>query len=150
MNTAIAEKSSRSPSQSKMVAWYDPLQLLRTGLDVAASTLFGRHADFRLIESLSSPALGIEDYTESGTRDDIWFDYVADTGDGWNSTYAIAYSLAQPHLLLKAPNGDAHRTERGAILIFGGDQVYPIASRAAYKERLVGPYATALPHTDRP
>ena len=29
-------------------------------------------------------------------RDEIWFDYVADTGGGWNSTYAIAYHLTQP------------------------------------------------------
>ena len=29
---------------------------------------------------------------------DMWFDFIADTGDGGNSTYAIARSLAQPTL----------------------------------------------------
>jgi hypothetical protein len=133
-----------------MVAWYDPLQLLRTGLSVADSTLFGRHADFRLIEALGSPTIAIEDYTEGGTRKEIWLDYVADVGDGWDSTYAVAYALAQAQLKVNAPNGDEHVTERGAILVFGGDEVYPVASRSAYEQRLVDPYSAALPKSDMP
>src|SRR6185295_8164743 len=35
-------------------------------------------------------------------------------------------------------------TKRGEILIFGGDEVYPTASREVYNERLVAPYETAL------
>lgn len=36
-------------------------------------------------------------------RDDLWFDFVADTGDGFNSTYTVARSLAQPYLNVSVP-----------------------------------------------
>src|SRR6185436_15005925 len=37
-----------------MVGWYDPGQLMRTGVEVFFSTLFGRHSDFRLMEALTT------------------------------------------------------------------------------------------------
>ncbi len=133
--------------RANMVNWYDPKQLVRTALDVLFSTVFGRHADFRTIEALGTPNIdpGDTDYTDGGKRQEIWIDYVADVGDGWNSTYAVAYHLAQPTLLLRDEKGIDHHTQRGAILIFGGDAVYPVASRSEYKRRLVLPYENALP-----
>jgi hypothetical protein len=38
--------------KADMVAWYDPRQLIHTGIDVAVSTIFGRNLDFRLLEAL--------------------------------------------------------------------------------------------------
>src|SRR4051812_38022043 len=111
-----------------MVGWYEPLQLLQTADSVSASTLFGRNADFRLIEALGTPEIAELDYTASDPAREFWIDYVADTGDGWNPTYAIAHTLAQPQLTLTTASGEEHRTERGAILVFGGDEVYPVAS----------------------
>nr|MBA3766904.1 metallophosphoesterase [Acidobacteriota bacterium] len=67
------------------------------------------------------------------------------------STYAVAYCVAQSNLSLKVAGAEeVHHTERGRILVFGGDQVYPTASRAEYKQRLVEPYKTALQQTDPP
>jgi hypothetical protein len=132
-----------------MVGWYDPAQLVRTGLAVAASTLFGRHADYRLMEALAAPK-GHLDEPPFSDGQDFWIDYVADIGDGWNSTYAVAYELAQPRLDLTDPDGVEYRTERGSVLILGGDGVYPIAGRTQYKERTVAPYEAALPTTDAP
>jgi hypothetical protein len=147
------------------VGWYDPRQLLKTAPEVAISTISGRHADHRLVEAMTSatPQPLFYDYTchyfdlgngdcrpdEDRPRDSIWIDYVADIGDGWNSTYAVAYQLAQPKLDLRcaaaSPDGPAEvSTERGDILIFGGDEVYPTPSRKEYHERLVAPYDTAL------
>lgn len=37
-------------------------------------------------------------------KEELWFDFMADTGDGGNPTYAIARSLAQPQLLLHIPD----------------------------------------------
>lgn len=152
---ATSPKDSPPPEQirqAKMVAWYDPSQLLRTAVNVMSSTLFGRHADFRLIEALGTPHIdpADSDYTAEGARVAMWIDYVSDVGDGWNSTYAVAYHLAQPRLVLRDDKGSEHDTERGSILVFGGDSVYPVASRAEYKKRLLGPYETALPHSDEP
>jgi hypothetical protein len=154
--------------QADMVAWYNPMQLARTATEVFFSTLFGRHADYRLMEALTPDSDSHFDYTREWQvcpdhreqenvvgklRDDIWIDYVGDVGDGWNSTYTVAHCLAQPTLnIANKENGKECLTKRGDILIFGGDQVYPIANRLNYKQRLLGPYQTALelPEPPRP
>jgi hypothetical protein len=140
----------RNPTQLPMVGWYDPLQLIRTGIDVAVSTLFGRHSDYRLIEALASPRTARPEELTCGPGGDFWLDYVADAGDGWNSTYAIASAAAQLELELSWTDKTRYMTRRGSLLIFGGDEVYPVASKLQYQERLVTPYEAALAQTDAP
>ncbi len=142
-----------------MTGWYDPGQLLQTAADVLISTIFGRHADHRLLEALSASSADWEyyDYTchvknvhgswvadPARPRHELWIDYVADLGDGWSSTCTVAYQLARPKLMLTASNGDTLNTERGQLLIFGGDQVYPTPSPSQYKQRLVNVYESAF------
>jgi Calcineurin-like phosphoesterase len=148
-----------------MVGWYDPRQLAKTGIEVAVSTIFGRHSDHRLVEAMAAGDHeddffdytyyyhddGKETYGPDPTkpRNSIWIDYVGDVGDGWNSTYAVAYHLSQPEgefTYTDQKTGKQHteKTERGAVMIFGGDEVYPTASREEYDQRLVAPYETAL------
>ena len=81
------------------------------------------------------------------TAKPFWFDFVADVGDGFDSTYTIAWLLAQERLPLRW-NGVEHDTERGRLLVFGGDQVYPAAGWKRYAERFVDPYTAALPFVD--
>lgn len=140
-----------------MVGWFDPRQLLDTGLKALVSGIIGRYSDRRLIEALGRGEPGFYDYTchyreaadgapepdPEQPRDSLWLDFVADVGDGWRSTYAVAYQLAQPRLRL-SDGAREHETERGALLILGGDEVYPTPSRAEYQRRLVAPYAAAL------
>ena len=130
-----------------MVAWYEPGQLLRTASEVFVSTLFGRNADPRIIEAFSfgKSDSGIYDYrvNPGGPGEDFWFDFLADTGDGWDSSYGMAYLLAQPSLTLV---GGVPRTlPRGDLLILGGDLVYPTPSRVAYDRRFAAVFETALP-----
>jgi hypothetical protein len=142
-----------------MTGWYDPGQLLQTAADVLISTIFGRHADHRLLEALSagSPAGEYYDYTchvknvhgswvadPARPNEELWIDYVADLGDGWNSTCSVAYHLARPKLSLTTSHGGSLTTERGHLLIFGGDQVYPTPSPSQYKKRLVNVYESAF------
>jgi Calcineurin-like phosphoesterase len=170
MTTQPTGPESASPPpvlQCPMVGWYQPIQLVRTGSAVLIATIFGRHADHRLIEALGTDPLPIYDYTchyqddgqarctpdPSRPRQELWLDYVADVGDGWHPTYAIAYYMAQPELRVAthATDGDATViTRRGELLIFGGDEVYPTPGREAYERRLLGPYATALRATTAP
>ncbi|HHT0591942.1 TPA: metallophosphoesterase [Legionella anisa] len=139
------------PPPQKMVAWYDPVQLCKTAIDVFISLVFGRHADYRLIEALStSNSQNFYDYTHIEAQKEFWIDYVADLGDGWNSTYTVAYYISQPSLTVHDEDGSNYVTERGSVLIFGGDSVYPVAGRSQYKNRLVTPYATALRETTEP
>lgn len=55
-------------------------------------------------------------YEHLSKRDDLWFDFMADTGDGGNSTYSVARLLAQPFLKM-----GKLELPRGRLLIIGGD-----------------------------
>src|SRR5664279_5979362 len=104
-----------------MTDWFHPAQLAATAIQVVISTVFGRQADHRVLEALASAPTGPFDYSAGET---FTFDYVADTGDGWDSTYTVAYHLAQPRLELPQGSGSLS-LPRGQVLIFGGDEVYP-------------------------
>jgi hypothetical protein len=136
-----------------MVEWYRPWQLVATGLSVIASTLFARRADRRLVEAFKATPGEYFDYSVDDRnipRRELWIDYVADSGDGFDSTYAVAREVAKQTLELTDPAGTSYTTRRGRILVFGGDLVYPVASRKDYEARLVMPYERALPHSEAP
>ncbi len=118
------------------VPWLGPLLLLSTGVRALLAILFGAYLDKRELQN-SLPGDVIE---EPGTDGELWLDYVADLGDGFNSTYSVAYLLAQPELEL-----DGRVLPRGQVLVMGGDQVYPTASAPDYEDRCKGPYTAALP-----
>src|ERR1051325_9037056 len=133
--------SRRIPAQSRMVGWYNPAQLLRTGSEVIVSTLFGKHSDSRLLDAVATKEPRL-DYRSPDYLDEdgsLGFDYVADTGDGWNSTYAIAHAVSKPAW---TPRGHAP-LRRGKLLILGGDLVYPYPSRQLYHDRLIVPFTVA-------
>ncbi len=144
-------KNEANDKKPKMVDWYNPSQLLNTGIKTAISTIIGENADPRLVNAAST--LGkFFDYSheliinEEGefeesekNREEIWIDYVSDVGDGWNSTYSVAYSLARQNIEIAGKP-----LERGEILVFGGDQVYPTATTDKYEKRFVEPYKIAF------
>lgn len=125
-----------------MVEWLAPRVLLHSAQEVVLSGLFANFADKR--ETMAGLSDETFRYDQSAADGDFWFDYASDVGDGFDSTYAIAELLAQPLTL-----GDT-RTERGRVLVLGGDQVYPTAGWQAYEERFRLPYGLALPNADRP
>ena len=47
-----------------MVGWYDPGQLVRTAVDVLVSTIFGRHADHRVLDALGRQDFAPYDYSK--------------------------------------------------------------------------------------
>jgi len=142
--------ATKPEQHADMVRWLHPSMLIRTGLDALVAAVFGARADHRLVEAVVRPQPPYFDYSQESPGEDFWLDYVADTGDGWNPTYAVARLLALPSLEVKDPQGQSHALERGRILVFGGDQVYPGASRDMYEERLVQPYEEALSRTPEP
>jgi calcineurin-like phosphoesterase family protein len=133
-------------TRAKMTRWYDPPRLISIGIRVAISTVFGEFADRRDAMAASreiDPKTidPVYDYSASAPTSDFWFDFVADTGDGWDSTYAIARLLADPALSV---DGAPDTLPMGQLLIMGGDEVYPTASRENYQAKLVTPYNDAL------
>src|SRR3954468_17450995 len=126
-------QSDRPQSPQDMVGWYDPRQLVRTGTLVLVSTQFAIHADNREVQAIANKIVDPFDYSRDPENSDFfWFDFVADCGDGWNSTYAVASTLARHELKLRLPDGRPCPLERGRLLIFGGDLVYPTPSGRAY------------------
>ena len=143
----------REQPRAAMVGWYHPVQLVRTALSIATSSIIGRNVDQRELEALHERTLDYFDYSldDAGQpRRDLWLDFVADTGDGFDSTYAVASAVARDSLDVADPTGATHATQRGRILVFGGDLVYPVASREQYEQRTVMPYEHALPHSSAP
>ncbi|HST60310.1 MAG TPA: hypothetical protein VLK84_16505 [Longimicrobium sp.] len=125
-----------------MVRWLDPAQLTGTAVRAVLSDVFGAYADQREMQAALSREVDACDYT---AQDEIWIDYVADLGDGFHSTYTVAWLLAQARLRLSDPAGKTHDLPRGRVLVMGGDQVYPTASREEYADRMEGPYEAAFP-----
>lgn len=59
-------------------------------------------------------------YDQFSEKDGMWFDFMADTGDGGNSSYTVARLLAQPSIHVQ--NNDSVRSlPRGSLLLIGGD-----------------------------
>lgn len=86
------------------------------------------------------------DYRDKKDGDDgFWFDWVADCGDGFNSSYQVARMLAQPSL--QAMNGSSKKTilPRGQILVIGGDLCYPGPSEFNFENRFFRTFEDALP-----
>ena len=153
----------RTGKLPKMVSWYDPRLLARIGVRTIISNVFGQYADQRLIQAVTDPAEDGETIARYDFRDTsaeepnkrvrvdetgaYWIDYVADVGDGFEPTYTAAYLLAQDSLDVRGAGPLPH----GDILIMGGDQCYPQATREEYKKRLLLPFSWAftVPNPER-
>ncbi|GAA1761891.1 metallophosphoesterase [Luedemannella helvata] len=138
--TATPRPTSLDPQElgftpRKPVPWLGPVLLAVTGARVALAEQFGAYLDKRELQN----AFPAETFDHSG-GEELWFDFVADLGDGFDATYSMAYLLAQPEIEV-----GGERLPRGRVLVMGGDQVYPTANDLAYEDRFRGPYRAAMP-----
>lgn len=127
-----------------MVNWFSPAQLIPIALRSMLGTVFGSYTDRREIQAALSPQAEAEDsqHLDFSAQESLWFDYVADMGDGWNATASMAWLVSRDTLELAGQS-----LPRGELLVLGGDEVYPIASREAYAHRFITPFTSALPWT---
>ena len=130
-----------------MVDWLSPTELVRAGVKAILAATFGNYADKREIQAALFPGPGAVTRDYSGA-DDLWFDYAADIGDGFNPTYAVAWLLAKNGLDVPRRAGTQAtpplQLPAGRFLVFGGDQVYPTPRREEYRNRLVDPCIKAF------
>jgi hypothetical protein len=124
----------------RAVPWLNPGLLVATGIRTVLSDLFGAYLDKREMQAV----LGSDRFDHTGATE-LWLDYTADVGDGFDATFSIASLLARPVLEVGDADGAALELPRGEVLVLGGDQVYPTASGTAYGNRWKGPYRAALP-----
>ncbi|MEQ1651253.1 MAG: hypothetical protein ABL897_02065 [Hyphomicrobium sp.] len=158
----------RSGDLPQMVDWFDPGLLAKVGVRTVISSTLGSYTDQRLMQAATD---NVSDETELANRynfsgekfngagqlvpcerltdnadDPVWIDYIADLGDGFEATYAMAYLLAADELKVE---GVEAPLPAGKLLIMGGDQVYPDATKQEYEKRLRDPYDWAF-STDNP
>jgi hypothetical protein len=138
-----------------MTNWFQPSMLLNVALKSVISGTFGNYADRRELQAaLSSkeeegdPAW-LRERLSAG-KEEIWIDFICDTGDGFNSTFSVARKAAQKELVLQSPNGKAgtFSTTRGDILILGGDEVYPFPTLDTYNTKFKVPFDAAGDRTE--
>jgi hypothetical protein len=136
----------------KMVRWYSPAHLVSTGWRSVVSEIFGQYADQRIMQAtidgfapeIMKTVVGRYNYSDLrqlGDGNTVWVDYIADLGDGFDSTYAMASLVSAPQINIEGTGS----LPGAKLLIMGGDQVYPFPTRAEYRERFTMPYSTALP-----
>jgi len=132
------------------IRWFNPSVLIGSLLRVGLTDVLGSFLDKR---ELQANIEAHADLSCAGRRE-LWFDYAADSADGFNATYTVASLLAHRELTVhhdddNLPAGPLH-LPRGEVLVLGGDEVYPNASAANYENRLAGPFRAALPWTRWP
>lgn len=146
-----AEELRFTPQTS--TRWLSPPELIRAGVKVVISLVFADYDDKREIQG-SLPATSLRLLPDDEPpEDDVWLDYMADTGDGFDATYTVSLMLGADELTVAAAErGAAPLTlPRGSMLVLGGDEVYPTASTKAYEDRTIGPLRAAMPtHPDAP
>jgi hypothetical protein len=175
------------PVQVPMFPWYSgtSADLLKTTVDLMVSVkVFLGRFDARALQAAGAPAApaGAGGGPAPADGDGVCFEYlaaaggaaagaaaaaageagcvvdfVADTGDGFDPTYAVARCLAAPRVEVvvspaQAAAGGAppsaagpRSLPRGAALVHGGDLAYPAPSDETYGARLLAPYEAALP-----
>ncbi|KAG2491434.1 hypothetical protein HYH03_010220 [Edaphochlamys debaryana] len=181
--TVVAAAVSGLPAQPQflpMVPWYSgtSADLFKMLFDLLVSVkLFLGRFDMRAMQAAtpSSMADSFNDKPSEGDgfmyehldeRDELWIDFMADTGDGGNSTYSVASALAAPGLAVDLEAGalpseaaealalvDGAKAgkpgrlvlPRATLLILGGDLAYPNPSRDTYRQRLFRPFEDAFP-----
>lgn len=148
------------PSRSmrkRMVRWFYPTILLKTLLQLLRTKIVGSQLDTRELQSLaeldshrrkrSEPDTGAATMRryEFDDNADFVFDFLADTGDGWDSTYSVASLLARDklHVPTEAGSSETVSLRRGSFVVLGGDAVYPLPSLREYRDRLVRPFRFA-------
>ena len=113
--------------------------------------------------SLAASLASLRDGSSRGpeTEDDLdlYFDWMADTGDGGDSTYQVARCLARPKLYVRKDesciqllkNNPKLRNDfkdlelpRGRLLLIGGDLAYPDPSIENLDRRLFQPFCDAM------
>ncbi|MFG1783112.1 metallophosphoesterase family protein [Rhodococcus oryzae] len=148
-------------SPQRKVGWFEARQLVALGARAVAASVIGSMSGRREIMAAleAEPAFCAD---RSGAEE-IWLDYMADTGDGWNATASVTWLLGRDGLVVAEPGAPVPqpvpadcRTEglptagpgqtvlpAGEVLLLGGDQVYPAGSRQEYQHRLVDPMRSA-------
>src|ERR1051325_10828704 len=91
---AVTEQQSSAREvtiiQRPPTSWLHPVDITRTGVQTFLAGLFGSFADKREVLAALYPSddKSVPKDFDYSQQDEAWFDYICDTGDGWNPTYS--------------------------------------------------------------
>lgn len=157
------DAEERIVRQPKAVGWFGVRQLAGTGLNALLTTVIGTRSARR--EVLAALDRGGDAAFDLSRNEPLWLDYVADLGDGFAATEAVAWLVGRDHVFLRGSGEkvaqpippdmfseaaagaapEATVLPAAAVLVFGGDETYPVASHENYLDRTIGPYHAARP-----
>ncbi|KAG2663741.1 hypothetical protein I3760_16G047800 [Carya illinoinensis] len=139
-------RSYSKPDFKNMVRWYCGIstELYKTLYDLMVSVnIFQGRFDLRILQAAMNQAQNGADQEnllhDFSGNEELWFDFMADTGDGGSSTYTVARLIAEPHICFAS-----RILKRGDLLLIGGDLAYPNPSKSTYEQRLLRPFEYAL------
>ena len=89
-----ASESELGFEQRRPVQWFSPPLLARAGMKVMLSAAFGDYLDKRELQQ------AFNDWVPTDHAEDaeLWLDVIADTADGFNPTYTVAWCASQREL----------------------------------------------------
>ena len=76
--------------QRPAVRWFSPGVLARSGIKVVLAGAFGDYLDKRELQTAFSAGLTLDARADA----ELWFDFVADSGDGFDATYTVAWAAS--------------------------------------------------------
>lgn len=144
-----------------MVGWYEPPVLAQSALRLATADVTAPFADRREARAALTADAAVIDVADvlgpaAGPR---WVDFVADVGDGYDPTFAVAWHLmrafvrpgSSPALTAVDPTAPMPNPTTvfpaADVLVIGGDLSYPVGDSGTYADRLIGPYQRAADAT---
>ena len=110
-----------------------------------------RVGDARKTSSIRDAAEVFDERTGAKLDDDgrFYFDFVADTGDGFNGTFSVASLMGRKRLNVFEidENGNTRERElpRANVVVHGGDICYPLSNFNNLFYRFIQPYSWAFP-----
>ncbi len=148
------------PHRRWPVAWYNPLTLWHTAMELLSSTDMVRNADPR--EMWTGVFEAWNHSADADADGAFWFDFLSDTGDGGNATFivaraALADDMGHEHLLplgsetVSSAEADGAESlegsqfKRGKVLFLGGDLCYPGGSQRDFQYRFLEMFEGARP-----
>ncbi|GFS46556.1 calcineurin-like metallo-phosphoesterase superfamily protein [Actinidia rufa] len=144
------KKKQMRPDFLDMVPWYSgtSADLFKTVFDLLVSvTVFVGRFDMRMMQAAMRRVQDAQQddllYDHFSEKNEMWFDFLADTGDGGNSSYTVARLVAQRSIRLCSAN-EVLNLPRGDLLLIGGDLAYPNPSAFTCAKRFFRPFEYAL------
>lgn len=134
------------------VKWFDFSGLINTFRRVSLSGDILSIIDKREVQTAMGKDSGREliDNPANHAANEFWFDFIADTGDGFDPTTTVFYHLTRseysfPNIAQNENQDKNINLKRGDALVIGGDLVYPAGSEDNYRDRFKGPLRFVAP-----